>query len=57
LSGLCQPAYVLDIPGGHGKAPIGPNYLTRLGGINGTAQYAVEDFNGRRHGYPRRAER
>ena len=23
-SGLCQPAYVLDIPGGHGKAPIGP---------------------------------
>ncbi|HVZ99724.1 MAG TPA: lysine-2,3-aminomutase-like protein [Caulobacterales bacterium] len=21
-SGLCQPAYVLDIPGGHGKAPI-----------------------------------
>jgi lysine 2,3-aminomutase len=56
LSGLCQPAYVLDIPGGHGKAPIGPNYLTRLGGTNGTAQYAVEDFNGRRHGYPRRAE-
>jgi lysine 2,3-aminomutase len=21
-SGLCQPAYVLDIPGGHGKAPL-----------------------------------
>ena len=29
LSGLCQPAYVLDIPGGHGKSPIGPNYLER----------------------------
>jgi lysine 2,3-aminomutase len=29
LSGLCQPTYVLDIPGGHGKVPIGPNYLTR----------------------------
>ena len=28
-SGLCQPAYVLDIPGGHGKSPIGPNYLER----------------------------
>jgi lysine 2,3-aminomutase len=28
VSGLCQPDYVLDIPGGHGKAPIGPNYLS-----------------------------
>src|SRR6266480_4411137 len=28
LSGLCQPEYVLDIPGGHGKAPVGPNYLS-----------------------------
>ena len=26
-SGLCQPTYVLDIPGGHGKVPIGPGYL------------------------------
>ena len=24
VSGLCQPAYVLDIPGGHGKAPLTP---------------------------------
>jgi lysine 2,3-aminomutase len=23
-SGLCQPSYVLDIPGGHGKAPLRP---------------------------------
>jgi lysine 2,3-aminomutase len=28
ISGLCQPTYVLDIPGGHGKVPIGPSYLT-----------------------------
>ena len=28
VSGLCQPDYVLDIPGGHGKAPVGPNYLS-----------------------------
>ena len=28
ISGLCQPHYVLDIPGGHGKSPIGPNYLS-----------------------------
>ena len=25
ISGLCQPTYVLDIPGGHGKAVIGPD--------------------------------
>jgi lysine 2,3-aminomutase len=52
LSGLCQPTYVLDIPGGHGKSPIGPRYLTHVGGGNGTARYQVEDFNGRRHVYP-----
>jgi len=44
-SGLCQPAYVLDIPDGYGKSPIGPNYLSDDGA-------SVEDFNGRRHRYP-----
>jgi lysine 2,3-aminomutase len=52
LSGLCQPTYVLDIPGGHGKSPIGPSYLARVGGTNGALRYEVEDFNGRRHAYP-----
>jgi lysine 2,3-aminomutase len=52
LSGLCQPTYVLDIPGGHGKSPIGPSYLAGVGGKNGTARYEVEDFNGHRHSYP-----
>jgi len=28
VSGLCQPEYVLDIPGGHGKSPVGPQYLS-----------------------------
>jgi lysine 2,3-aminomutase len=51
LSGLCQPTYMLDIPGGHGKSPIGPDYLTRSGS-NGTAHFVVEDFNGHRHRYP-----
>jgi lysine 2,3-aminomutase len=51
LSGLCQPIYVLDIPGGHGKSPIGPNYLTQAGS-NGSAHFAVEDYEGRRHIYP-----
>ncbi len=45
VSGLCQPAYVLDIPGGFGKSPIGPNYLSDDGAT-------IEDFNGRRHCYP-----
>jgi lysine 2,3-aminomutase len=51
-SGLCQPAYVLDIPGGYGKSPIGPNYLSAdlLNADGGT----VEDFNGQRHAYPPR---
>ena len=44
-SGLCQPVYVLDIPGGYGKSPIGPNYL-------GSDCAMVEDFNGRQHAYP-----
>ena len=47
VSGLAQPAYVLDIPGGHGKSPIGPAYLEAKGD-----DFSVEDFNGRRHAYP-----
>jgi lysine 2,3-aminomutase len=43
-SGLCQPNYVLDIPGGYGKSPIGPNYLSADGAV-------IEDFCGRRHAY------
>ncbi len=27
VSGVCQPTYILDIPGGHGKVPIGPAYI------------------------------
>ena len=27
ISGLCQPTYILDIPGGHGKAVIGPDAI------------------------------
>ncbi len=47
VSGLCQPTYVLDIPGGFGKVPIGPTYLRRQedGG------YVVEDYLGATHDY------
>ena len=43
VSGLCQPTYILDIPGGHGKAPVGPCYLGPEG---------VTDPKGRTHRYP-----
>ena len=43
-SGLCQPNYVLDIPGGYGKSPIGPRYLSDDCAV-------IEDFNGQRHAY------
>ena len=49
LSGLCQPTYVLDIPGGHGKSPIGPNYIARA---DEREHFIVEDYKGRRHIYP-----
>jgi lysine 2,3-aminomutase len=52
LSGLCQPAYVLDIPGGHGKSPIGPTYLGRVPSADDEERYEIEDFNGGRHLYP-----
>jgi lysine 2,3-aminomutase len=46
-SGLCQPSYVLDIPGGHGKSPVGPGYLGREDGT-----LTVEDYRGIRHRCP-----
>jgi lysine 2,3-aminomutase len=48
LSGLAQPAYVLDIPGGFGKVPAGHNYIDMCG----EAGAVVEDINGVRHAYP-----
>jgi lysine 2,3-aminomutase len=51
-SGLCQPNYVLDIPGGHGKSPIGPSYFALANTQDDSSQYVVEDFRGRHHRYP-----
>ena len=42
-SGLCQPTYVLDIPDGHGKVPVGPAYIH---------DGEIEDPNGSRRAYP-----
>lgn len=46
LTGIAQPTYVLDIPGGHGKVPIGPVYLRRNGDL-----WIVTDPQGREHIY------
>ena len=47
ISGLAQPTYVLDIPGGHGKVPIGPDYLADHG-------QTIADPGGALHDYPER---
>jgi lysine 2,3-aminomutase len=47
ISGLCQPTYVLDIPGGHGKVPIGPNYLTETE----PGRFVVCDHGNHAHDY------
>src|SRR5205807_6844851 len=49
VSGLCQPTYVLDIPGGYGKVPIAPC----AGSPNGpSCGWIVEDPAGVQHIYP-----
>jgi lysine 2,3-aminomutase len=46
ISGLALPTYVLDIPGGYGKVPVGPEYLD----ADGPAP-SVTDISGKRHTY------
>jgi lysine 2,3-aminomutase len=47
LSGLAQPTYVLDIPRGHGKVPVGPGYLSADGTV-------IADPGGNTHSLPDR---
>jgi lysine 2,3-aminomutase len=49
-SGLAQPTYVLDIPGGHGKAPLAPPAVRET-----PAGYEVRDRNGAWRDYPESA--
>ena len=46
LSGLCQPTYMLDIPGGHGKVPVGATFAHP----DGTA-WRITDRHGMTHAY------
>jgi lysine 2,3-aminomutase len=43
VSGLAQPTYVLDIPGGYGKVPVGPVHVV---------EGEVIDPHGHPHKYP-----
>lgn len=56
VSGLCQPDYVLDIPGGYGKAPIGPTYLSQSASREHEdppeRRYRIVDYCGDVHLYP-----
>lgn len=52
ISGLCQPTYVLDIPGGYGKVPAGGPYVES----DGTGGHRVTDWQGGVHAYPPPAE-
>jgi lysine 2,3-aminomutase len=46
LSGIGVPTYVLDIPGGFGKVPIGPGYVADDG-----QGYVITDWRGGQHRY------
>jgi lysine 2,3-aminomutase len=59
VSGLCQPDYVVDIPGGAGKSPVGPSYLLAPQNIAADAddagaetRYRIVDYCGDVHLYP-----
>ena len=47
ISGLCQPTYMIDIPGGHGKVPVNLTYVhqTKIG------DWCIEDWQGNKHIY------
>lgn len=50
ISGLAMPTYVLDIPGAHGKVPVGPQYIDNAGDDT-----LVTDRTGVQHSYSDRA--
>ncbi len=45
VSGLALPTYILDVPGGYGKVPVGPDYHDSGSG-------RVSDVHGGAHAYP-----
>jgi lysine 2,3-aminomutase len=52
ISGLALPTYILDVPGGYGKVPVGPQYVDADAPVR-----SVTDVHGERHVYPHRKDR
>ncbi len=48
ISGLALPTYILDVPGGFGKVPVGPSYFD----ADAPASPSVTDMHGQQHAYP-----
>ncbi|XCD43311.1 lysine-2,3-aminomutase-like protein [Candidatus Liberibacter asiaticus] len=48
ISGLCQPCYILDLPGGYGKVKIDTHNIKKVG--NGS--YCITDHHNIVHDYP-----
>ena len=51
VSGLCQPDYVIDIPGGYGKVPAGASFVSPLAD-RPKPSYRLVDYCGGVHLYP-----
>jgi lysine 2,3-aminomutase len=47
ISGLAQPTYVLDLPGGFGKVKLDSQSVEKIEG-----GYRIQDFAGAWHNYP-----
>lgn len=47
ISGLAIPTYILDIPGGYGKVPVGPSYISD----SKDGALEIQDINGQPHAY------
>ncbi|NUN13309.1 MAG: KamA family radical SAM protein [Myxococcales bacterium] len=47
ISGVCVPNYMLDLPGGDGKVPLGPSYVERHSG----QEWGFRTYDGKTHTY------
>jgi lysine 2,3-aminomutase len=50
VSGLCQPTYIMEVPGGFGKVPVGPEYIRddKILDIKGQSHVLVNDTPSKR---------
>jgi len=53
-SALGEPTYVIDIPGGYGKVPVGPSHVQGAADAEDGREATIEDSAGQMHRYPPR---